>query len=53
VTDILNMTKAIPLSGLQLGGMSVEFTMLALAAVLGFVHLFLASHFVTQERGVA
>jgi uncharacterized MAPEG superfamily protein len=53
VTDILNALKAIPLSGLQLGGMSVEFTMLALAAVLGFVHLFLASHFVTQERGVA
>ncbi|HEX4533616.1 MAG TPA: MAPEG family protein [Rhizomicrobium sp.] len=36
---------------LQLGGMSVEFTMLALAIVLGFVHLFLAAQVITSERG--
>ena len=33
--------------------MSVEFTMLALAVVLGLVQLFLAAQFVTSERGVA
>ena len=34
-----------------LGHMSVEFTMLALAIVLGFVHLFVAVHVITNERG--
>jgi len=53
MAQFLSTLKAFPLAGLQLGGMSVEFTMLALAVVLGFAHLFLASHFVTQERGVA
>ena len=38
---------------LALGNMSVEFTMLALAIVLGFVQLFLAAHVVTSERGIA
>jgi uncharacterized MAPEG superfamily protein len=47
--DIMNA----PWLNLRLGGMSVEFTMLALAIVLGFVHLFLAAHFVTSERGMA
>jgi uncharacterized MAPEG superfamily protein len=47
------MLSGLPLADLRLGGMSVELTMLALAAVLGFVHLFLAAHFVTQERGAA
>lgn len=47
--DIMNA----PYLALRLGGMSVEFTMLALAIVLGFVHLFLATHFVTSERGFA
>jgi uncharacterized MAPEG superfamily protein len=42
-----------PWLNVRLGGMSVEFTMLALAIVLGFVHLFLAAHFVTSERGLA
>jgi len=37
---------------LMLGHMSVEFTMLALAIVLGFVQLFLAAHVVTSERGI-
>ena len=41
------------LSNLALGHMSVEFTMLALAIVLGFVQLFLAAHVVTSERGIA
>ncbi|HEY2032344.1 MAG TPA: MAPEG family protein [Rhizomicrobium sp.] len=49
----LTMLAALPLANLRLGGMSVELTMLALACVLGFVHLFLGAHFVTQERGVA
>jgi len=49
----LNMLAALPLANLKLGGMSVELTMLALACVLGFVHLFLGAHFVTQERGAA
>jgi uncharacterized MAPEG superfamily protein len=53
MAQVLSVLKAVPLAGLQLGGMNVEFTMLALAVLLGFVHLFLASHFVTQERGVA
>lgn len=45
--SILNATD------LHLGGMSPEFTMLALAIVLGFIHLFLATQFVTSERGMA
>jgi len=49
----LNMLAALPLANLKLGGMSVELTMLALAAVLGFVHLFLGAHFTTQELGAA
>jgi uncharacterized MAPEG superfamily protein len=47
--DIMNS----PYLNFRLGGMSVEFTMLALAIVLGFVHLFLAAQFVTRERGTA
>jgi uncharacterized MAPEG superfamily protein len=47
------MAQLASLLNLQLGHMSVEFTMLALAIVLGFVHLFLAAHFVTAERGIA
>jgi uncharacterized MAPEG superfamily protein len=42
-----------PYLNIQLGHMSVEFTMLALAIVLGFVHVFLAALFVTSERGMA
>ena len=42
-----------PWLNFRLGGMSVEFTMLALAIVLGFVHLFLATQMVTSERGMA
>lgn len=38
---------------IHLGGMSVEFTMLALAIVLGFIHILIAAHFVTNERGLA
>lgn len=53
MTEILNMLAALPLAGLRLGGMSVELTMLALACVLGFVHLFLGVHLATQERGRA
>ena len=49
----LNTLAALPLANLKLGGMGVELTMLALAAVLGFVHLFLGAHFATQERGAA
>lgn len=53
MNGILNALAALPLANLKLGGMSVELTMLALACVLGFVHLFLGAHFVTQERGAA
>ena len=42
-----------PYLNLHLGGMSVEFTMLAAATVLGFVQLFLAVQLVTAERGTA
>ena len=38
--------------GFSLGGLSTEFTMLALAIVLGFVHLLLAAQVVTSERGL-
>jgi len=48
---LLNTLAALPLANLKLGGMSVELTMLALACVLGFVHLFLGAHFATQELG--
>lgn len=36
----------------SLGGLSTEFTMLALAIILGFVHLFAAAHVITSERGL-
>jgi uncharacterized MAPEG superfamily protein len=53
VAGFLHVLSGLPLANLQLGGMSVEMTMLALAAVLCFVHLFVAAQFVTQERGAA
>jgi uncharacterized MAPEG superfamily protein len=53
MAGFLNTLNGLPLANLRLGGMSVEMTMLALAAVLGFVHLFVAAHFVTQEHGAA
>src|SRR6202012_5092062 len=53
MTGFLQTLSGLPLANLRLGGMSVEMTMLALAAVLGFVHLFTAAHFVTQEHGTA
>ncbi|HUJ47569.1 MAG TPA: MAPEG family protein [Rhizomicrobium sp.] len=36
----------------SLAGLSTEFTTLALAMILGFVHLFTATHFITSERGL-
>ena len=42
-----------PYLNFHLAGLSVEFTMLGLAIVLGLVQLFLAAQFVTRERGVA
>src|SRR6201996_9709727 len=53
MSSFLHMLSGLPLANLSLGGMSVELTMLALAAVLGFVHLFAAAHFVTREYGAA
>jgi uncharacterized MAPEG superfamily protein len=53
MSGFLHALSGLPLANLKLGGMSVEETMLALAAVLCFVHLFAAAHFVTQERGAA
>lgn len=38
--------------GFSLGGLSTEFTMLALAIILGFVHLLAATQAVTNERGL-
>ena len=42
-----------PYLNLHVGGMSVEFTMLTAAILLGLVQLFLAVQFVTAERGTA
>ena len=53
MSDFLHTLSGLPLANLRLGGMSVEMTMLALAAVLGFVHLFIAAQFVTREHGAA
>ena len=53
MTGFLHMLSGLPLANLRLGGMSVEMTMLALAAVLGFVHLFVAAQLVTREHGAA
>lgn len=39
------------LPDLAMGHLSIEFTMLALAIVLGFIHLFAAIHVITNERG--
>jgi uncharacterized MAPEG superfamily protein len=47
----MHQLSTLPFANLSLGHMSVELTMLALAIVLGFVHLFLAAQFVTRERG--
>lgn len=41
------------MAGLTLGNLSVELTMLALSMVLGFIHLFAATHVGTRERGLA
>jgi uncharacterized MAPEG superfamily protein len=38
--------------GFSLGGLSTELTMLALAIVLGALHLFAAAQAVTHERGL-
>jgi uncharacterized MAPEG superfamily protein len=38
--------------GFSLGGLSTEFTMLALAIVLGAVHLLAAAQAITHERGL-
>ena len=53
MTGLLQTLSGLPLANLRLGGMSVEMTMLALAAVLCFVHIFVAAHFVTREHGAA
>lgn len=53
MTGLLQTLNGLPLANLRLGGMTVELTMLALAAVLCFVHIFVAAHFVTQEHGAA
>jgi len=42
-----------PYLNIHLGGMSVEFSMLTIAILLGFVQLFLAVQVVTAERGTA
>jgi uncharacterized MAPEG superfamily protein len=39
------------LPNFTLGHMSAEMTALALAIVLGFIHLFVAIHVITNERG--
>lgn len=49
---ITHVLAGIPLTGLALGGMSVEMTMLVLSIVLGFVSIFLSSRAVTNERGI-
>jgi len=36
----------------SVAGLSTEFTMLTLAMILGFIHLFTATHFITSERGL-
>lgn len=38
---------------LSLAGLPAEMTMLGIAIALGFVHIFLAAHFITAERGVS
>ena len=40
-----------PAASFHLAGLSVEFTMLAFAIVLGVIQLFLAAQFVTRDRG--
>jgi uncharacterized MAPEG superfamily protein len=42
-----------PYLNIHLGGMSIEFSMLLIAILLGFVQLFLAVQVVTAERGTA
>ena len=36
----------------SIGGLTTEFTMLALAIVLGFVHMLAATQMITSERGL-
>ena len=50
---VTHALAAIPPTGLALGGMSVEMTMLVLSVGLGFISIFLASRAVTSERGIA
>jgi uncharacterized MAPEG superfamily protein len=37
----------------SLGGLTTEMTMLVLAMILGFVHMFAATHVITAERGAS
>ena len=41
------------MTAISFGGLSSELSMLGVAIVLGLVHILLAAHFVTAERGVA
>ena len=38
---------------ISFGGLSSELSMLVVAIVLGLVHILLAAHFITAERGIA
>jgi uncharacterized MAPEG superfamily protein len=40
------------MTGFSLGGLSTEFTTLALAMILGFVHMLAATQAITSERGL-
>ncbi len=41
------------MTAISFGGLSSELSMLGVAIVLGLVHILLAAHFVTAERGIA
>ena len=49
----IKTVQTLPLPGLTLGGLSVEFTVLALSIVLGLVQLLVSARMVNGQRGLA
>jgi uncharacterized MAPEG superfamily protein len=52
-TSWLDTLKNLPLPNFALAGLPVEFTMLALAMILGLVQILLAANTITAHRGTA
>lgn len=52
IDQLLAQLKALPLPGIEIAGLPVELSILALAIALGLFQLMLAARFVNSQRGV-